>query len=81
MSTNVARAGVEARRPRRMHIAAAGLAIAIAVGAGYVVSHDDVTATGPDSSQAELDQHRHVKPDGFIPASAWARRYEEYTAR
>lgn len=81
MSTNIARLA-EPSRPRRwIGATAVGLAIAIALGFGYATNYDDVANTGPDNAREELDQNRHAKPNGFIPDSAWARRYEEYTAR
>jgi hypothetical protein len=46
----------------------------------YATSHEDAPSPGPDPAREELDQNRHAKPDGFIPDSAWARRYEEYTS-
>jgi hypothetical protein len=79
MSTNIARP-VETSQPRRWFGAAAvGLAMAIALSVGYAASQDDAAGTRPDSAREELDQNRHAKPDGFIPDSAWARRYAEYT--
>jgi hypothetical protein len=83
MSTNVAQPGVATEHPRRtLGLAVAGLALVIAVGAGYAVSQDVATTIPPGSNpaQQELDEHRHARADGLIPKSAWAKRYEEYAA-